>query len=134
MKLLFKLNKNSDFIFSFLTDMQKFVSVHPVITKIDPTGTNTYLAYETLKLGFIPFSFTYPVVVESDSMNKTVCFRAVVMKLTKIELNFMLREEAYTTVVEETVMITSLLPVKRIIQAIFKKLHLQLFENIDQLQ
>ena len=35
MDLLFKLNKPPDLIFDYLTDMQKFVSVHPVISKID---------------------------------------------------------------------------------------------------
>jgi len=42
MELSFKINKSADFIFDYLTDMQKFVSVHPVITKIDKTNNDSY--------------------------------------------------------------------------------------------
>ena len=57
MKLSFRIHKKSDLVFDYLTDMQKFVSVHPVISKIDNTGQESYLVHETLKFGFIPFSF-----------------------------------------------------------------------------
>jgi carbon monoxide dehydrogenase subunit G len=64
MKLSFKIHNNIDLIFGYLTNMQKFVSVHPVISKIDNTSNKNYLVDETLKFGFIPFSFTYPVTFE----------------------------------------------------------------------
>jgi hypothetical protein len=52
---------------NYLADTNKFTSVHPVITKLEPKGGDNYLVYETLKVGFIPFSFTYPVVIKSDT-------------------------------------------------------------------
>jgi carbon monoxide dehydrogenase subunit G len=132
MKLSFKLNKTSDFIFDYLTDMQKFVSAHPVISQIDDTGNDTYLVHETLKLGFIPFSFTYPVKIEKNKSEKTVIIRATVMKLTKIEMTFVLRTYNDYTIIDEVVDFKSPLPVKFIMQGIFKKQHTQLFKNIEQ--
>jgi len=130
MELSFKIDKSADFIFDYLTDMQKFVSVHPVITKIDKTNNDSYLVYETLKFGFIPFSFTYPVTIESNFSDKNVIIRATVMKLTKIEMTFVLKAGKDFTVIEETIQFESPLPVKSTMQNIFKKQHGQLFKNI----
>jgi hypothetical protein len=111
--------------------MQKFVSVHPVISKIDKTGNDSYLVYETLKLGFIPFSFTYPVTIEKNSNDKVVVIRARVMKVTKIEMKFVLKTNNDHTIVEENIQFRSPLPIKFIMQSIFRKQHTQLFKNIE---
>ena len=131
MELSFKLKKTPDLIFDYLTDMQKFVSVHPVIFQIDRIGNNSYLVHETLKFGFIPFSFTYPVTIEKHEVDKIVIIRATVMKLTKIEMKFVLKTEKDFTVVTENIQFKSLLPVKFIMQSIFRKQHSQLFKNIE---
>ena len=93
MQLSFRIKKTKDIVFDYLTDMQKFASVHPVITKIVQTNTNNYLVYETLKLGFLSFSFTYPVSVESNSIENQVIMRAVVMKFTKIEITIKIKPD-----------------------------------------
>jgi hypothetical protein len=111
--------------------MQKFVSVHPVISQIDHTGNENYLVHETLKIGFIPFSFTYPVTIEKNHFEKFVVIRATVMKLTKIEMKFVLKTHNDYTVIEENIEFNSPLPVKFIMQGIFKKQHTQLFKNIE---
>ena len=131
MDLLFKLNKPPDLIFDYLTDMQKFVSVHPVISKIDKTGIESYLVYETLKFGFIPFSFTYPVTIEKNTIDKVVVIRATVMKMTKIEMKFVLKTDNDHTIIEENIQFRSPLPIKFIMQSIFRKQHKQLFKNIE---
>jgi carbon monoxide dehydrogenase subunit G len=132
MELSFKINKTPEFIWDYLTNMQKFVSVHPVISQIDKIGTEQYLFHETLKFGFIPFSFTYPVVIENKPLEKTVVMRATVMKLTKIEIIFVLKARNGFTLVEENIKFKSPLPVKFIMKRIFKKQHEQLFINIGQ--
>jgi carbon monoxide dehydrogenase subunit G len=132
MKLKFRLKKTPDFIFDYLTDMQKFVSVHPVIFQIDNTGNESYLVHETLKMGFIPFSFTYPVTIEKNNIEKIVIIRATVMKLTKIEMKFVLKTDNDYTIIEEVINFKSPLPFKFIMQRIFKKQHSQLFKNIEQ--
>ena len=131
MKLSFRLTKTADFVFDYLTDMQKFVSVHPVISQIDHIANNSYLVHETLKLGFVPFSFTYPVVIEKNDIDNVVKMRATVMKLTEIEMEFVLKTDGDFTVVEEEIQFKSILPVKSIMKSIFRKQHTQLFKNIE---
>jgi carbon monoxide dehydrogenase subunit G len=133
MNLTFKIKKPADFIFEYLTDMQKFVAIHPVITKIKPTGNNTYLVYETLRFLGMPFSFTYPVVVNGNSPENSVIISATVMKLTKIKMVFKLKPDIDFTVVAESIEIKSPLPVKRTVQRIFKEQHEQLFKNLEMI-
>ncbi len=132
MKLSFTVNKDIDFVFDYLTDTQKYVSVHPVISRIDNTGNEVYLVHETLKLGFIPFSFTYPVTIEKNSADKTVTVRATVFRLTKIEMKFALKSDSNCTVIDEEIQFKSPLPVKFMMQRIFRKQHQLLFENIGR--
>ncbi|MES2589871.1 MAG: SRPBCC domain-containing protein [Bacteroidota bacterium] len=132
MELSFKINKSPEFIFDYLTDMQKFVSVHPVITKIELLENNKYLVHETLKFGFLPISFTYYVTIESNLDEKIVIIRATVMKFTKIEMNFKLKTDQEFCIVEEKIQFKSPLPIKRIMQNIFRKQHTLLFQNIEK--
>lgn len=131
MKLSFKINKNIDFTFDYLTDMQKFVSVHPVIFQIDNKGNESYLVHETLKFGFIPFSFTYPVTIEKSIADRKVIIRATVFKMTKIEMKFNLKAENDFTIIGEEINFKSPLPIKFIMEGIFKTQHKQLFKNIE---
>ena len=62
MVLTYSINKPVEIVYDCLTDMQKFVSVHPIIYKIENKGENEYLVFETLKVLFIPVSFTYPEI------------------------------------------------------------------------
>lgn len=133
MQLSFSVKKNPDFIFDYLTNMQKFVSVHPVITQIDRISDKNYLVHETLKLGFIPFSFTYPVIIGSTSINNAVTIRATVMKITEIQMTFLIKPDKDFTVIEENIKFKSPLPVRSIMESIFKKQHTQLFKNIEMM-
>jgi carbon monoxide dehydrogenase subunit G len=133
MELSFKVNKPIETVFDYLTDMQKFVSVHPVISKMDNLSENNYLVHETLKLGFIPFSFTYPATVEQNFTDKKVLIRATVMKLTKIEMSYTLTKESGSTIISESIIFKSPLPVKSLMQRIFRKQHTILFKKIDDL-
>ena len=132
MELSFRLKKTTDIIFDYLTDMQKFAAVHPVITQIDKTGNNRYLVHETLELGFIPFSFTYPVTIEKHEVEKMVIIRATVMQWTKIDMIFVLKSDEDYTVVEESIQFESLLPIRSVMQRIFRKQHTELFRRIEQ--
>ena len=133
MNLQYKVHKPIDFVFDYLTDMQKFASVHPVISKIDNMRNDTYLVHETLTLATFPFSFTYPVYIKSNIEKTTVVLNATVMKITQITMTFILRPENEFTLINETVNFKTILPVKSIMQSIFRKQHEQLFRNIDAL-
>jgi carbon monoxide dehydrogenase subunit G len=131
MNLSFKLKKSPELVFDYLTDMQKYVSVHPVIYKIDKTSDDNYLVYETLKFMFIPFSFKYTVTVETNSVDKVVVMSATVMKWTKIKMKFVLKKVDNSTVIYEHIEFKSPLPIKFLLRRIFRRQHAHLFENIE---
>jgi len=137
MKLIFKIKKPCDFVFAQLSNMQNFVAVHPVISKMDCVGENSYLVYETLKLGILPYSFKYPVSIDCSANDKTIRMQAKVMKLVKIDITFVFKtdstNDAYT-LIEENVEFQSILPVSFLMRRIFKKQHKFLFENIEKLE
>ncbi len=132
MKLTFRIHKDFDFVFDHLTDMQKFVSVHPVISQIDNIGNESYLVHETLKIGFIPFSFTYSATIEKSAIDKTVIIRATVFKFTKIKMKFALTADNDYTVIDEQIDFKSPLPVIFIMKRTFRKQHSKLFRNIEE--
>ncbi len=129
MTLHFQVNRPLKTVFANLTDMQKYVTFHPVITEIDQTGTNTYLVHETLKFGPIPISFTYPIRV--DHTTKKVIYKAQVMKINHITMEFDLVEKGNATQITETITFNTLLPIKSLMSKIFKAQHEQLFQNMN---
>lgn len=133
MQLHFNISKNIDFVFEHLTDMQKFVALHAAIYKMEPLGDHRYKVFETLKFAGIPFSFTYPATVEADPERKTVVMRAVVFRLTKIEMRFTLQaQDEHTTLIEEQIQFKTFLPgIKSVMRRVFKKQHEQLFKNME---
>lgn len=134
MQLTFRIKKPSALVYDYLTDMQKFASVHPLISKIQEIGHPKYLVHEFIKLGYFPVSFTYPVTIESHPVKNLIYMHAVIMKLTKIEMVYQLKSDGNDTVIEENITIISLLPVKSTLQRIFRKQHGLLFKNIEALQ
>ncbi len=131
MELTFKINKTDAYIFDHLTDMQKFAAVHPVISKIENVNDDKYLVYETLKFGFIPFSFTYPVQVQKNENKKTVTFQAKVFKIINIEMLFHLKSEGDFTIITENINFKTMLPIKFVMKKVFKEQHNLLFKNIE---
>lgn len=132
MKLSFKIHQKIDTVFEYLTDMQKFVSVHPLIFQIDHITDESYTVHERLRVGFIPFSFTYPVTIEKDRLNNIVIIRAIVFKLTRIDIKFILKEENDYTVIDEEITFKSPLPITFIMEKIFRKQHSLLFKNMSK--
>ncbi len=133
MILTFNINKPINVVFEHLTNMQKFVTVHPIIYKIEDKGSNQYLVFEKLKMLFIPVSFTYPAKVEGNFQNKQVTICAVVKKMTHIKMNYVLENDNGRTKITETISIRSPLPIGSIMQKIFTKQHTKLFKNIEDL-
>jgi carbon monoxide dehydrogenase subunit G len=131
LNLSFKVEKPIETVFEHLTNMQKFVSFHPVITKIEAISNNNYRVHETLRFGFIPVTFQYLVVINSNLAEKKVKMVATVLKFTKIEINFVLKTVENFTIITESIHFKSPFPVKRIMGRIFKKQHSILFENMN---
>jgi len=131
MNLKFKVRKNIDVVFEHLTDMTKFSSVHPIISKIVKIDQDRYKIHETIKFGFIPFPFTYSAKITADDSRKTVIMNAVVFKLTKIELKFTLSQEDDDTIVNEEISFSTPFPIKFMLRKIFREQHARLFENLE---
>lgn len=131
LNLSFKVEKPIETVFENLTDMQKFVSFHPVITKIEAISNNNYRVHETLRFGFIPVTFQYLVVINSNLAEKKVKMVATVLKFTKIEINFVLKTVENFTIITESIHFKSPFPVKGIMGRIFKKQHSILFGNMN---
>lgn len=133
MKLQFQVNKPLADVFEYLVNAGKFVSVHPIIYKMEPMGNNSYRVYEKLKVFFIPLSFTYPATITGNLQAKSVKIKATVMKMTHIEIDFALAEKNNGTLVTEEVSFKSVLPIKPMMQKIFREQHTQLFANIEKM-
>jgi hypothetical protein len=71
------------------------------------------------------------VTIVKNILDKEVVIRATVFKLTKIEMKFILKTDKDFTIIDEEIMFKSPLPVKFIMESIFKKQHAQLFKNIE---
>ena len=132
MTLQYKIAKSPDFVFDYLTDMQKFVKAHPIIFQIDDLGEGNYKIHEKLKIGFIPVTFTYPAHVKGNKQEGKVSMKAIVMKINKIEMNFTISSEGSHTIISEQVTFNAILPIRLILQNIFKKQHTLLFANIEK--
>ncbi len=130
MKLIHTLQAPPQVIFAYLTDMNLFASVHPVISKIDNKGNSQYLVFEKLKIGPVPISFTYPVVVHQDFSKTLVHMKATIFKLTTIEMSFHLSAENGITTIEENIDVKSIPPLKSLTLEVIKTQHLGLFNNI----
>ncbi len=68
--------------------------------------------------------------IEKSIADKKIVIRATVFKLTQIEMKFSLKADSDFTIIEEEINFKSPLPVKFMMQRIFKKQHEQLFKNI----
>lgn len=134
MNLVFESHKPVERIFDFLTDMKKFVSVHPVIKRIDHLPGNNYLIHETLKFGFIPFTFTYKATVDQNFNEKKIKMQAKIMTLATIQMNYTLTRDETCTIIHEKIHVISPSFVKSIIKNILKKQHSLLFQNIEALK
>lgn len=123
-------NKPCAEVYKYLTDMQKFVAVHPVIFRMDKISDNEYQVFE--KLNFIPFPFKYRAVVEGNQAGDKVFIKATVMKIVHIRMTFDLLENGGITNVKELVDFKSFLPVHLVMRSIFKTQHTLLFSNISK--
>lgn len=133
MQLGFNTHQTADFVFDYLTDRQKFAAVHPVITRIDSVGSHQYLVHETLSLGFLPISFTYPVTIMPDYAGKRVGMRATVMGFIGIDMDFRIATQNGLTQISETIDFKTVAPLRVAMQSIFRKQHELLFQTIDRL-
>ena len=131
MTLNFISKKSPAQILDYLSTAQKFVAVHPIISKMEDLGNNFFLVHETLRLGPLPISFTYKVRIEKNEQAKTVFMKARVFGITNIHMQFNITQQAEGTTIEERIEFKTLFFLKPILKSIFKTQHKLLFQNIE---
>lgn len=132
MLLTYKINKSAKDIFNYLSDMQQFESVHPIIYKIDKLAENKYHFFEKLPFGFLSINNDYKVQIDADAARNTIKMYAFVKKLIHINLLFTITEHNGYCIVNEEVNFKSILPLKPFLNPIFKTQHKLLFENMEK--
>lgn len=131
MILTYKVNRSPWLVFDYLTNMSKFVSVHPVINNMLYLEENKYRVFETLKLGLFQFSFTYPAAIDIYYENKRVVMTATLRNSNTIEMVFDIKEIEGAAIVQESINFKTRLPVKAMLCWLFKRQHAKLFKNIE---
>jgi carbon monoxide dehydrogenase subunit G len=129
-QLIHTLPATPEVAFQYLTDMNLFASIHPVISRIEPKGNDHYLVFETLRLGPLPVSFTYPVLIEQDISIFYVYMKAIIFKLTTVEMSFTIIAENGITTIEENIYVKSIPPLNSLTLNVIKTQHHVLFNNI----
>lgn len=129
-KMTFKVQKDVNIVRDYLSDAEKFVSVHPLIYKMKRLGENKYKVYEKIDVGIIPYRFTYTAIFTIDENSLRI--DAQVMGLTKITIQFEFSEIEGYTFITENLKINSILPIKNFMYNLFEKQHQIMFSNIEK--
>jgi carbon monoxide dehydrogenase subunit G len=130
MKIQFKVKKPLPDVAAYLSQPALFTEIHPAIYKIEPLGDNRYRFFERLNLGFIPFAFSYTGTIDKKSANQ-IEMHATVFGFVNIHIQFDLTTIEGGTLVTETVVFKSFLPIGFVMERVFKKVHQELFRNLE---
>ena len=120
-------------VYPYLSDMEKFVQVHPVVYKVEKIGETEYQFCEKIKIIFIPFDFKYKVNLKSILHNKDVEMHSNVKKGVHLELKFSFLSRNNSTHVEEIILIKSNFFVRLVFQSVIKRVHKKMFKNISEI-
>jgi carbon monoxide dehydrogenase subunit G len=128
-EITFKSNKDIPSIIQYLTNKDKFVSVHPLIYKMIDLGENNFRVFEKIKVGIIYYRFTYKAHITYN--NHSVRIHASVMGLTQLTMEFNFHKVRNETIISEQVTIQSVLPIKNYMTKLIISQHQQMFKNIN---
>jgi carbon monoxide dehydrogenase subunit G len=131
MVLNYSLTKPAEEVYTYLSDMNKFAEVHPVIYKAEQLGESEYVCFEKIKFGFIPFDFKYKVYLKNSIVNNYIEMDSPIRKGVHLQLKFSLTTINNKTEITETILIKANFIVRMIFQNIIRKVHKQLFTNIE---
>ncbi len=120
-------------VFTFIADIQKFVSIHPVLFKADEVKPNYFLLHERLNK-HLPFSFSYYVTMVEITPNQKVVMHSNIFKLVDLTLtfDFNYNEQAKVTEIAEYIDIKAPTLIKYQFVKMISKIHVQLFSIINE--
>ncbi len=119
-------------VWSYLSDLNKFAEVHPIICKVDTLGDGAYRLYEKLPLGPFSFRFSYPVQVTLDPKESIIRYQSTVLGIAQLDMRFHIVDRDDYSVTHEVVEIRSRLPVERYTADECRKYHSIVFANIEK--
>src|SRR5882757_2098788 len=99
MLLHYTSEKTAEEIFPYLSDMQQFAGVHPVIYKAEFLEETTYRFYEQMHFLAIPFRFNYKVTIQNVKLNESVLMFSKVQPGVHLHLSFHLKKEKGKTLI-----------------------------------
>lgn len=119
-------------VVAYLTDFQKYQSIHPLITKVEALPDGTYRIHERFLSS--PLIFTYPATITSDVQDKTVEMKATIMQFIKVTMTFKFVGTIIGSSVIEEIDIRAPFPIRFLMEPIFRRAHTLLFKNLDALK
>ncbi|MES2654944.1 MAG: hypothetical protein V4620_05100 [Bacteroidota bacterium] len=126
-------SQSANQVFPFIADIQKFVSIHPVLFKADEIKPNYFLLHERLNK-HLPFSFSYYVTMVEIIPNQKVVMHSNIFKLVDLTLTFKFNYNEQTQLTEVTEYINIKAPalIKYQFTKMISKIHVQLFSIINK--
>jgi len=117
----FKVRKDVITIKQYLTNIEKFVNVHPLIYKMTALGENKHKVFEKVMIGVMLYNFTYKAFITHDK--DSVKIVATIMGITTISMLFTFKEEDNITTTNERLTVNSPLPIKNYMYKLIEKQH-----------
>lgn len=133
MEHTFQVNQEYYVLFDYLTDMQKYQSLNPAVTKIVDLGNGKYKIYKRLRFAYIPYFFSFPMTLTSNEDKLSINMEATILWLNKLEVGFRMIPMINYTIIEEIATWKSLIPIGCLMENSIKKQHKILFKNINDL-
>jgi len=129
-KLQFIVHADRVTVMNYLTEPDKFVSVHPLIYQMTSLPEGDFLVREKIPLGLFPYRFSYTASI--SAFPDEIHISASVMGLTHVNMLFRFETASGSTQVTEDLKIESVLPITNFMASFFEKQHRQLFDNIEK--
>jgi hypothetical protein len=117
--------------YNYFSDIDKFVSIHPVIYKCAPIEENAYLLYERLKFAGLGISFSYKVVFESRTPHLQVIMFSEIRKGARLKLIFDFRSNNDQTILTETLWFDGYAVIKPFFIPFLAKTHIEMIKNLN---
>jgi hypothetical protein len=128
-----QINAPKEKLYPYFLDFEKFGSLHPLITKVTKTGSNTFQINErVLLMGFIPMKPNYAVEVIEE--NGAIIYNSNVKKGVDLHILITFEEDLHTgtTTVTETINIKAIRLVAVILLNTMRTAHTKLFDNLKK--
>jgi hypothetical protein len=131
MELEFKFKKKASEVITYFSDSQLFVSVHPLIYKMELIDNEQFIVYEKTSILGIPYSFTYPARIQKKGDYEVEIY-AFIQKMIHVTMLFRIVPQPGGCQLMERIDVKPAFPFKWIMEPVLTKYHKLLFEKIEK--